>query len=305
MNIRTFLDELSDTSVPLKAARLIALSALGEDERRELAAAWPSLPLERRRAVLEQLATLAEDNPELDFDAVFLSVLEDADADVRRLAIEGLWERQDRDVIPLLIRLMRDDPHAQVRAAAALALGRFVLLGEFGDLRPRDAVAVTDALRAVVNDAAESPDVRGRALESVGACSQPWTRDLIHDAYDGGDDRLMLSAVHAMGRNADSYWLPTLMSELESADPQMRFEAAAALGEIEDEEAVSSLVELLDDEDSEVQEAVLHALGQIGGDEAREALQARLRDPDERVRAAAQEALDLADFGHDPLGLRP
>ena len=305
MSINTYLNELADTGSPLKSGRLINLSGLDEEERAQLGRAWPSLSMARRREVLERLAAMAEDNPELDFDAVFMVALDDADATVRGFAIEGLWERQDRDVIPPLVRLVRDDPDPTVRSTAALALGRFVLLGEFGELRPRDTVTVTDALRAVITDPAELSIVRGRALEALGASSQPSTRDLIQDAYDSGDDRMVVSALHAMGRSADNYWLPTLLNELQSADAELRYEAAGALGEIEDEEAVAYLAELIDDEDTEVQEAAIQSLGRIGGDEARAALRERLTEEDARVRSAVEAALEHAEFGDDPLGIRP
>lgn len=305
MSINTYLNELANDGAPIKSGRLINLSALDDDERRDFAAVWPSLPLERRREVLERLDALAEDNPELDFDAVFFTALDDADAAVRRAAIEGLWERQERDVIEPLIRLMEVDPEPSVRASAALSLGRFVLLGEFEELRPHDAATVNDALRRVVTDVREYAPVRGRALESLGASSQPWVRDLIQDAYDSGDERLVVSAVHAMGRSADDYWLSTLLNELQSADAELRYEAASALGDIEDEEAVPYLAELIDDDDREVAEAAIHAIGAIGGDEARELLRARVDDEDERIRTAVRAALEEAEFGDDPLGLRP
>ena len=53
--------------------------------------------------------------------------------------------------------------------------------------------------------------MRGRALESLGARSEPWVRDLIEEAYDSGDRRLQISAVHAMGTSADSQWLPSIL----------------------------------------------------------------------------------------------
>ncbi|MBI2760710.1 MAG: HEAT repeat domain-containing protein [Chloroflexi bacterium] len=305
MSIDTFLHELADVHAPVKSGRLSRLSNLDDDERRSLASIWPSLPVERRRTVLEQLTALAEDDPELDFDVVHLNALDDADAVVRRLGIEGLWEREGRDVIEPLMRLVRDDPDTEVRSAAAMALGRFVLLGEFGDLRPRDQVRVTDTLRAVVTDYRETPDVRARALESVGASSQPWARELIEDAYGSGDDRMIAGALHAMGRSADTYWLPTLIQELQSGDPALRFEAAGALGAIEEEEAVPHLAEVLDDEDTEVQEAAIQALGDIGGDEALSILRQRLNDADDRTRTALEAAIDQAEFGNDPLGIRP
>lgn len=304
MSIDTYLDELADTARPLKIARLTRLSSLDDEERQQLAACWTRLPIERRRAVLQQITDLAEDNPELDFDAVFMNALDDADATTRRLAIEGLWEHEGRDIIPSFIRLLHTDADAGVRAAAATALGRFVLLGEFGDIGPRDAEMVTNALRAVITDRSESVAVRGHALESIGACSQPWVRRLIQESYDSGEEHLVLSAVQAMGRSADTHWVGTLIDELQSSNPHLRYEAAGALGQIEDEEAVPYLAELLDDEDAEVQEAAIRALGEIGGEEAISILRGRADDPDERVAESVREALDEAQFGDDPLGLR-
>ncbi len=302
MSIKRTLNEIADRDAPLRSGPLSSLTGLTEEEREELADLWPSVPLERRRQVITQLGTLAEDNVELDFDAVFIEALHDADGDVRIGGIRGLWEHTDRDVIPPLIDLMERDPLVLVRAEAALTLGRFVMLGEFEEARPRDVQAITDALRAVAADPAEAVEVRARAVESLGASSQPWARDVIHDAYDSDDPRLMTSAVHAMGRSADSYWLPTLLDELQSPDAEMRYEATAACGMIEDEEAVPYLAELLEDEDIEVREQVIAALGEIGGEEAIELLRGQMGSPEERIQEAARLALEEAEFGDDPLG---
>ena len=304
MSIDGLLRELADTATPVKTARLSRLSSLDEGDQDRLRTAWPRLPIDRRRRMLEQLADLSEDNPELDFDAVFLTALTDDDGEVRRLGIEGLWEHEHRDLIPRLVELMERDPEPEVRAAAATALGRYVLLGEFGDLRPRDHVAVTDALRTVISDLSEHIDVRARALEAAGACSQPWVRDLIVSAFDNDDDRLRLAAVHAMGRNADSRWLPHLFEALDDSDARLRYEAAGSLGSIEDDEAVPRLASLVEDEDAEVQEAALRALGDIGGADAVAILKRFTQDEDDRLREVAEEALEQAQFGDDPLGLR-
>ena len=302
MSIQRSLAQIADSDTPLRSASLTNLTGLTEEERHELAAIWPSVPVERRQLIIERLVALAEDNVELDFDAVFFEALRDADAAVRIGAIRGLWEHTERDVIPTLIDLLRRDDNAAVRAEAALALGRFVMLGEFEEARPRDVEAVTAALRETAADVAEPPEVRGRAVESLGASSQPWARDLIHDAYDSGDPRMMTSAVHAMGRSADAYWLSTVIDELQNDDAEMRYEAAAAAGMIEDEEAVPYLIELLEDVDAEVREQAITALGEIGGEEAVEALRGQANSADERTREAAMQALDEAEFGDDPLG---
>jgi HEAT repeat protein len=304
MSIEKSLTDIVDEHKPLRSTQLADLTALDESELREFARAWPRVPLERRLEILEQLSQLAEDNVEFDFDAVFTEALADPDAAVRIAAIRGLWEHTGRDLIPRLIALLHDDDNAAVRAEAALALGRWVMLGEFEEARPRDVETVTIALRRTATDPTEPPEVRGRAVESLGASSQPWARDLIHDAYDSGDPRLVTAAVHAMGRSADSYWLSTVIDELQSDDVELRYEAALASASIGDEDAVPYLVDALDDEDAEVREQVIMALGEIGGEAAIDALRERANSPDERTREAAIAALEQAEFGDDPLGLQ-
>lgn len=305
MSIETYLQELADLGTPVKSSRLIALSGLTEEERSTLTRVWFGLPSERRRSILEQVGLLAEDTPELDFDAVFLTALRDPEPALRRLALDGLWEHEERELIGPLIDLLQTDSDLGVRGEAARSLGRFVLLGEFGDVRPSDATRVSEALRSVATEPQDPPWVRARALEALGAGSQPWVSELITEAYDSGDSDRALGAVQAMGRSADDRWVAILLTELGNTDPHFRYEAAVALGEIEDEEATAALLELVEDEDPEVQEAAIQALGRIGGDAVIEGLRRRLDDADERLQAAIQEALDDAVFGDDPLGLRP
>jgi HEAT repeat protein len=304
MSIDKSLTDIADEHKPLRSTQLADLTALDDSEVREFARVWPGVPVERRRQILEQLSQLAEDNVEYDFDAVFTEALADADAAVRIAAVRGLWEHTGRDLIPRLITLLHEDDNAAVRAEAALALGRWVMLGEFEEARPRDVEDVTNALRHTANDPTEPPEVRARAVESLGASSQPWARDIIHDAYDSGDPRMAAAAVHGMGRSADAYWLSTVIDELQSDDAEMRYEAAIAAGMIENEDAVPYLIDVLDDEDAEVREQAIAALGEIGGEEAIEALRERANSPDERTREAAIAALEQAEFGDDPLGLQ-
>src|SRR5579884_1215964 len=135
MAIQSYLEELADPSRPIRVSKLANLNQLTPEERAEFERAWPQFDVERRLQVLTQLNDLAEDNPELDFNAVHLASLADPDARVRAAALEGLWEYDDRDFIPVLIDLMHGDEDSGVRAEAALSLGRYVVLGEFGSLR--------------------------------------------------------------------------------------------------------------------------------------------------------------------------
>jgi len=304
VSLEDYLQELVDSSAPLGVARLVNLSNLVPDEASAFEEAWRGADVHRRRQVMHQLIELAEDNVELSFDAVFRVGLSDSDAEVRRCGIRGLWEYEGRDLIPTLVALVLADVDQTVRGEAALALGRYALKAEFDEIRASDASIVDDALRKTIADPEQTTEVRARAVEAIGARSQPWVHQIIEDAYHSGQHRLRVSALHAMGRNCDARWLSTLVRELESDDAEMRYEAATACGALGDEAAVPHLLPLLRDDDAEVQEAAIQALGQIGGQEAKKALEDCLASAEQRVRNAALAALAEADFGEDPLAFK-
>jgi len=298
-----YLAELKDEGQPLRATRLVHLSHLADEREQAFLDVWPQIQTERRRRVVGQLAELAEDNVELNFDAIFLACLSDTDPQVRAVAIRGLWEYEHRDLIEPLIRFLQSDDDAVVRAEAALALGRFVLQCEFGSLPDRYFRQVEQALRRTIDDDGQELEVRGRALEAIGACSLPWVREAIDRAYRSNNQRLRVSGIHAMGRNCDPSWWPILFEELKSDDPEMRYEAALACGLLAEEAAVPHLAPLLEDEDIEVREVTIAALGEIGGRQARAVLLRYLEDPSRGMREAVEEALSLVDFAEDPLSL--
>lgn len=304
MDLSNYLRELADGSVRLQVAHLPRLSGLASDGRRELAEAWPGIDVRRRRRIVQELVELAEDNVELDFDAVFTSGLADDDRDVRLESIRGLWEHEGTDIIEPLLGILANDEDAGVRAEAALALGRFVRLAAEGKLRDRYSQPIEEGLRRTLRDAGEVQEVRARALEAAGAFEGAWVRQAISQAYESDVLRLKVSAVHAMGRSCESRWLPLLIKELGSDEAEVRYEAALSCGELADERAIPHLIKLIVDPDEEVKEAAIHALGEIGGRQAREALLVLLDSESDAVRDAATEALAQLDFEEDPLSFK-
>lgn len=308
MAIADYLRELADERAPLIVAKLADLSGLTAGELPPFREGWRGISRERRLTIVQRLGELADDNVELDFSAVFLATIADDDGEVRLSSIQGLWEYEGRDLIALLIERLRDDPEPGVRAAAALALGRYELLAEYGELRPADVTAIDTALLAAARDGAEAVEVRARAVEALGARNEPWVRDLIDDAYASGNPRLRVSAIHAMGRNCDPEWLPIVIDNLADDDPEVRFEAVVACGSIGEDEAIPHLAEVVErDDDAEVRLAALDALGAIGSvggsAEARETLEAHARHDDAAVREAVRAALDEMNLADEPFSL--
>jgi HEAT repeat protein len=303
MEFSEYLKVLTDPSAPLSAGELQHLHSLEAEERDALRAAWRRLDGERRQDVVRQLMELAEDNVELDFDAVYMLALEDEAGAVRAWAVRGLWEYEGRDLIGRLLELLEHDEEPEVRAESALALGRFVLLSETGTLSERHSERVERGLRRAVEDELETEEVRARALEAIGARDLPWVSDAIEAAYESDSRRQRVSAVHAMGRSCQARWLPALLAELESDDAEMRYEAATALGSLGDRRTASRLAPLTHDGDAEVREAAIGALGQFGGPEAKALLRQLLADPSPAVQEAAAAALAEAEFAEDPLSV--
>ena len=304
MDFAEYLEELSDGARKLKVAGLQRLSGITADQQTQLDAVWPNINVRRRRRIVGELTDLAEDNVELNFDSVFTGALRDEDERVRVVSIRGLWENESPALIDPLLNLAGSDSDAGVRAEGALALGRFVVLFQFGRLRERHFDRVAAGLRRIIDTRDEIEEVRARAIEAMGAHDATWVRQAISEAFESGRHRLKVSAVHAMGRSAEPRWLPLVTRELNSDDAELRYEAALAIGTIGRETSVPNLVPLLEDDDQEVRNTVIAALGEIGGREARAVLRDLLADTSPATREAAAAALADMDLEDNPLGFR-
>lgn len=300
MDWRKSLEELAKESKSLSSVRLAAFSDLSAEDLVSFKELWKGIPVERRRKMLARLTELAEDNLELNFDAIFRHSLEDPDAEVRLLAIEGLGESEEPSLVEPLIKRLQGDASERVRAAAAQGLGRFVLLAELNKLRPHYARRLEKVLLDVIGHGGQPLEVRRRAVEAIAPLSQPGVTQLIHDAYLSSEPEMKVSAVYAMGRNCDPRWLPILLREMGNDDPEMRYEAALACGELGEEEAVPSLANLLRDDDTQVQEAAIQVLGKIGGNEAHRLLRQLLTSEEARLVEVARDALQEAEVTEGP-----
>ncbi|HDD25158.1 MAG TPA: HEAT repeat domain-containing protein [Chloroflexi bacterium] len=297
---RLLNDLLSKKTMPPQAD-LYHLSNLENTEVLDVQRTWVELPTDLRYQLAVRLVEMAEADFELDFGEVFRICLEDEDASVRAVAIEGLWEDEDVLLVPRLVQLLQQDDSAIVRAAAAESLGRYILLGELNKMRSDHHLVAYDAVLAAHQDRDEDPTVQRRALESLAYVENETVIRLIQAAYNAADEKMRVSAVFAMGRSADSRWASLVQQELFSGNPELRFEAARACGELQLRESVPELAGLVEDVDAEVQEAALWALGQIGGDQARQILQRYIHHDNEAIQAAAEAALNELEFMYGDL----
>ncbi len=286
----------------LKFGSLRFLSGLTRGESGAVRAAWPTLPVERRRRLVRAMDDLAELTVELDFARVLRIAMRDTDAEVRMRAIGALWEHESPDFLVALLDLLPTDPSAEVRQAAAKALGLFAVRAVVGNLAEPLTIRLHDDLLRTAQDMREPIEVRRPAIESLGPFNDEPVATLITELYNRGDLEDRVSALHAMGRSYNPRWSDTLMDEIESEESDLRFEAARALGELGQAEAVPELIGRLADEDRAVRLAAIIALGLIGSRSATNALREhRADEEDEEWTDAIDAALAEAAYSDQPL----
>lgn len=300
-NFKDTLDHIA-TDPKLRTSHLYVLSRMNQEALAIFKENWPAITTERRRNIMQELMEITEANFEVDFDPVFLLGLADQDAEVRATAIKSLWENERASLIRPLIHLLKNDEVAIVREAAASALGKFIYLKELEEIDWGEANLAEEALLETVSLAGEDLHVRRRAVESLGYSSDARIPAVIESAYYHENEKMQVSAIFAMGRTADSRWLPLIIEELENPLAEMRYEAARASGELEAQRSVSHLIRMLGhDPDLEVQEMAIWALGRIGGPAAKSALEECVEGENEVLALAAEDALDEINMFGDSL----
>jgi HEAT repeat protein len=290
------LDALLDADTLLHPRYLYRLSDLEEPELGALKAAWPELPLWRRQALLEDIENLSSRDTLLSFVSLASFAVQDEDPKVRLLAVRTLWDYDENSLIPIYLDLLESEQDAEVRAAAAGALGQYVYAGEVDKIPSAILKQVEDTLLDVTRRD-PSDQVRRSALESLGFSGRPDIPALIEDAFASTDKDWKASALLAMGRSASSEWNSHILAMLESPYPLLRCEAARAAGELEISEAVPGLFELLDDPDETTRLTSIWSLSQIGGEGVREILEQMYEEAEEDQEIDfLEDALDNLTF---------
>jgi HEAT repeat protein len=290
------IDALVDGETRLHPRFLYRLSDLEDRDLETLKAAWPKVPAWRRQALLEDVELLSEQDYLLSFVSFACFAAQDEDPKVRQHAVRTLWEYDAPEQIPLIMSLLVSDEDAEVRAAAAGALGPYVFAGEIEELSADVLKEIEDLLLQVANS--DQPAlVRRHALEALGFSSRDEVPALIESANQSSDREWIVSALFAMGRSANEIWHPQVLERLEDRLPAIRCEAARAAGELELREAVPLLLELIYDIDDNTRLASIWSLSQIGGEGVQDELD-RLYDEaeDEEELDFIEAALDNLEF---------
>jgi hypothetical protein len=155
-SIEEIITHLADSNYSLINSKLIELSNLSSEELGFLKYSWTSIEAKRRRQIIRRLVELAENNLELNFDGIFKLCLKDEDDEVN----------EEPSLISSLISLLREANSEKVQAAAAAALGKFVILAEDKKLRAAHVLNLQEALLAALQDKNKSVEVERRIIRS-------------------------------------------------------------------------------------------------------------------------------------------
>jgi len=291
-------EALLNNEKPFPAGLNNFFSDISQEYLVKAAEVWPTVNVQRRRALLEDMEVLAEADTLLFFDHFAQSCLDDQDASVRTSAIRLLWQSQDEKLVPQLLKHLLEDPEASVRAAAATGLGMFVYLGELDEIRQ---ATYEDLLQQLIQVHLGSDDVlvRRRALEALGYATHNEVPDFIQEAFDNGNEEWLQSALVAMGRSFDRRWVRSVLRMLDHPNPLVQFEAIRAAGELEAQDAKDELFDLIEGglDDQDLLFAAIWSLTKIGGGGVRELIEMSLdetEDPEEQH--FLEEALENLDF---------
>lgn len=240
---------------------------------------------------------------------------------VRAALVLGRIGTAAKPIIGGLVDLLRKDQVAEVRRAAATALGEIVTdsaeaIAALGatlkdrDLETRRVVAealaaigppAKDAVPGLVRALAESPPaVRSSiaiALGRIGAGAKdavPTLVTLLRTGKDTAQLMPLLMAIGGIGPDAKDAVAP-VAGLTRSRDATIRRSAAIVLGQIGigSADAAAALIAAAKDRDASIREAALFALGEIGVDSpiALKALAAGLKDHEVDNRRLAARAL--------------
>jgi len=306
LDFNELLAALQDMSRPFPGKLLRGFSDLSPLKLKKLLPVWVNLPPTRKVNLLEDLEVILEKDTVVNFDELAKAVISDIDPAVRVLAIRLLWECEDTTLVPTLIEMLFEDPDEAVRAGTANLLGRFVYMGEL-DLIPdtHKISIVRNLLDVMVGE--DLPQVKQRALESLGYASHPKIPELILTALDSRDTLFVSAALCAIGHTADDAWESTVLEYLGSTDYEVQYEAIRAAGELELSSTIDFLVAMLDEDtvDPDIRLAAIWSLSQIGGDAARDTLTALLESSeDDEETELIESALDNMDSGGDRQNLK-
>jgi hypothetical protein len=229
-----------------------------------------------------------------------LAALRSPTLEVRREAVEMLWDTLDDELATEALRLAREDSDEELRALAAISLApglRATTEAEWDD--PEDPPPLSElaydrvrqGLRALYYESATPRAVRRRALEAAVQAPDNWQEGAVRAAYASDDPDWRATAIFCMGH------LPgfeaELLEALASGDVALQLEAvrAAAAAELCAAGPRVLALAMAASADPAVRQVAVQALPALAPPAAVESLSRLARGADPDLAAEARDAL--------------
>lgn len=267
IDFRKIIDALLDDDAFFPVEYFAAFSDIERGDLSLLKNIWHQITPQRKAKLFENLELIYESDFTKDFSQVAILGLDDLNGVIRASSIRLLEEIDSRRLILPLIELLVNDTDINVRAQAATALGRFVYLGELEEIPQEDYEQIEEVLLTILANE-ESELVRQKTLESIGYSGREEIKSFIQNAYLSTNNNWIKSAVVAMGRSADEFWVDKVLTSLINPNAYIQLEAIRAAGELEIKSARKLLLKLIlnDELDEDARTAAIWSLSKIGGE---------------------------------------
>lgn len=264
MGLDEFLNQLpEDDDATINYASLPELSKLSTPEAEEFGQLWLEWSSERVQEIVDRMVALCDEQPDVEFEAIYKQGLVHANQDVRVSSLKGLEESGDRTLIKPLCEMLKSDSSSDVRTAAAVPLAYLSAMAQTGRLGAKDEIGLKRVLYDVLDDEREVQSVKLKVLEAVSIFKDDRLAAHIEAAWSSPDVRARQSSLFAMGRTSDPRWVEHVLPDLEHDVSAVRYEATMAMGELGDEEHLKALQAPLDDEDLTVQLAAIQLSSEL------------------------------------------
>lgn len=291
ISIEQVIETLVNSKKRFSSKYLYRLSDLEAKDLELIASSWRDIPLNRRQALMGDIVRLSNNNLRLSYEEIAHLAIKDEDAHIRVLAVRCLQDYEKKDLANQFLILLEEDESEEVRGASAVALGKYVYLGELEEIPLSLQREIEDRLIAKVNSQ-DATTVKRYSLEALGYSSRDEVQSLIETAYYSGNDDWLSSALCAMGASANEKWHKLVEAMFDHDNPEVRREAIRAAGELEHKGSVELLLKLLEDPDRDIRIATTWSLSQIGGEGVREALEQLAND------LVDEESVDTEELDH-------
>ena len=293
------IEHLIDEEHPFPPALWNHFSDMNKVELQQIRDNWEFVSVARKASLLQDLGGMMEYNFQVSFDDFAKFCLKDNEPSVREGAIRLLFEYERRDLITVMLDILENDADEFVQAAAASMLGNYIYLGELEEIPRKDKIEIEKKLMATFEES-DATIVQRRTLEALSFSSLDEVIPMILAAYETGQKDWVVTALFAMGRNADQAWGPYIIRNLNHDDADIQFEAIQAAGEMYLEKALPYLLALVEEADSldqPIRLALAETFKNIGGGEVIGALNTllALAEDDEEIELI-EGALEFVAF---------